>query len=396
MTHSSITTLNHLLASDPYYAKRGVMRFLKAEFNQRNREVLEYFFYRLASDHKCIDEYFDKDFFEMVLRSHWPEAHHKMAQQLRASPYSLPTALNVLSFNDEVFTTTVNTVMENIKATPISAKKELEILEILALAAIENNKPELYNHCYERSLEIDNFVKPFELQHGQFCTRAVENGAWWAVKSIIGDGAESYVFYKTFEDATEFAPISVLNDLYQTWPRRFVVEFAGRAAEYLCKREPTPELFELIAKIVLAHTELKMNTPAKLWPVCRNFVDNPQLSNQAWQILDHVWLTCIPYFLVSNILDNNPNEVKNNAEILRHMSEKHPESYATIFQMDSKIKSRLQPKMVDALLFGINDATDQLLVNSEYETEKLNIFRQKILLTSAVGAPHKSVSKRKI
>lgn len=396
--NSSILTLEHLLASDDYNTEERIGRFLNAEFKQHNTDVLEYFF-TLLSSHKPRDKYFNENLFKIVLHSRWPAAHGKVAHQLLSSPYSLPSALTVFAANDQIFDEIVNTIVQQLKENPKQPNVELQILESLALAAIETNRPDLYTRCYQRALEIEPYAIPFEMQQDRFCQYAVENGSWWAVKSLLKDKAPPHVFYKTFEDATVFAPISVLEDLQQTFPHRFPPEFAGRAIEYLCKRESTPQMFDLIAKITLAHSELKTLAPEKLWLLCSNFIDNPNHTDQAFQMIEKVWLSqhvqSNPYLLLARILSNT-NDVQKNVSILRFVSKKHPKIYAKVFNVDPKFKSRFQPKIVDALLFAVNDATDHLLVESDYETEKLNALRQKILLSKAVEPSPKLSVKRKI
>lgn len=382
--NSKLNTLKFLLNSDDYSARTRVLKFLKSELNQRNTEVLENFFTRL-SNHKMMDKFFKEELFEIVLRSHWPKAHELLAHMLAASPYYMCSALHVLSANDQVFDRTVQIVLDKWLNSEEDLQDQIHLWESLALSAIQNNKPDLYALCHQRSLKIDSLVHPFEAQHSRFCEHAVENGSWWAIKSMVGDGVQPHVFYKVFEDASKFAPVQVLQDLYKSSTALFTTQFAGRASEFLCNREQTSEIFELVSKIILQNDQIKLNSHQEVWKLCQFFFSVPKYTVTALQVAERIWLSTEPLFLMRRVLDGK-GEVKANIPFLRHISTTQPESYATLFNSVQRGTSKfaLHPKIIDDLLFEVDEMTDQLIVQKGYDTEKVNILRQKININTAI------------
>lgn len=394
---SPLNTLQFLLKSDDYNAQNRVFRFLKSELDQRNTEVLEEFFVNL-SKHKMVDKFFTEEFFEIILRSHWPKAHTMLAEVLASSPYYLCSALHVLAANDQVFENTVEIVVSKWLHSGKKKEDQLHFWESLALAAIRNNKPDLYTLCHQKTSEIDLLVPPFEFQHGRFCEYAVEGGSWWGIKKIIEDRAKPYIFYKSFEDASKFAPVHVLQDLYTSFSHHFTVEFSGRAAEFLCKREQTSEMFELVSKIVLHNDQVKLNSQQEVFRWCQPFLANPQHASKAVQVAEKIWLSNHPLFLMRGILSEK-SAIQSNIPLLRHMSESYPKSYATLFDFVQRGNScwSLPANIIDDLLFNINDETDRLIVQKGHNSEKVNMLRQKMNITEAVEisvGPKKSTSRK--
>lgn len=381
---SALNTLQFLLKSDDYNAQNRVFRFLKSELDQRNTEVLEHFFTNLSM-YKMVDKFFVEEFFEIILRSHWPKAHTALAEKLASSPYYLCSALHVLAANDQIFDNTVEIIVSKWLHSEEKKDDQLHLWESLALAAIQNNKPDLYTLCHQKTSEIDLLVTPFEFQQGRFCEHAVENGAWWAVKAIVGDHAKAYIFYKSFEDASKFAPVHVLQDLYTSFSSHFTVEFSGRAAEFLCKREQTSEMFELVSKIVLHNDQVKLNSQQEVLRWCQPFLADPQHAPKAVQVAEKIWLSTHPLFLMRSVLGEK-GAIQSNISLLRHMSESHPESYATLFDFVQRGNScwSLPENIIDDLLFNINDETDRLIVQKGHNSEKANMLRQKMNITEAV------------
>ena len=382
--NSALNTLQFLLNSDEYNSSDQVLRFLKSELDRRNTEVLEFFFANL-SKHKMVDKFFKEEFFQIILRSHWPKAHTMLAEQLASSPYYLSSALNVLASNNQVFDETIDVIVKKWMKSEEKPEEQLHLWESLALSAIQNNKPELYALCHQRTSEIDLLVPPFEFQHGRFCEHAVEKGAWWAVKAIIEDRAKPYIFYKSFEDATKFAPVDVLHNLYTAFPHHFTVEFCGRAAEFLCKREQTSEMFELLAEIVLHNDQIKLNAQQRVLQWCQPFLSDSQHELKALRVAEKIWLSTHPLFLMRSILGEK-GAIQSNASLLRHMNENHPESYATLFDFVQRGNScwSLPANIIDDLMFTINDETDRLIVQKGHNSEKVNILRQKMHLNEAL------------
>lgn len=395
--NSALNTLQFLLKSDEYNSSDQVLRFLKSELDRRNSDVLEDFFANL-SQHKMVDKFFKEEFFEIILRSYWPKAHSMLAEKLSSSPYYVCSALHVLAANNQVFDQTVDVIVSKWLHSEEKTEEQLHLWESLALAAIQNNKPELYALCHQRTSELDLLVPPFEFQHGRFCEQAVERGVWWAVKAVVEDRAKPYVFYKSFEDASKFAPVDILRNLYISFPHHFTEDFCGRAAEFLCKREQTSEMFELMAQIVLHNDQIKLNSQQQVLKWCQPFLSDPQHASKAIRVAEKIWLSTHPLFLMRSILGEK-GAIQCNASLLRHMSENHPESYATLFDFVQRGNScwSLPNDIIDDLVFTINDDTDRLIVQKGHTSEKANIVRQKMTIEQAIDTPtglKKSTSRK--
>ena len=401
--NTAITTLDHLVKFESEYNysdSHRVLGFIRLQLNQKNTEVLDYFF-SLLSKNEISKRYATDDFVSMILRSRWPAAHKALANYLIDHPYEVTSALQILGADKNVFAFTVEVIVESLKNNPPETSRHVQMLENLALAAVQNNALELYEWCHQQSLAIDPYTSPFEFRHDQICEQAVNYGAWWALKSIA-QWCKPYVFYKAFEHATTFAPIEILEDLYTSFPHHFPVEFSGRAAEYLSKREPTPQMLELIARIVVKHPQVKIPNPLPLWELCQKFATNQQHADHALNVADRIWagsLSSEPILFMLHIL-RDKKSVALSAPLLRHISQTHPETYAMAFTPVSRThtakKFAIPAEIVDELIFAVNDATDRLLVDNGYDTEKVNALRQNIALTHEVGQLNPKKNKRKI